>query len=122
MAIRFVFDEHFRNIFLKAVRRHNAAGGRPLAATEVGEPADLPRGLPDPDVLIWAEANGHILVTFDEDTMIGHLADHLAAGRHSPGIMIVRRGFSLGAIIDYLVLATYAGVPADFADRVTFVP
>ena len=122
MDIAFVFDEHLLGLPLAAVERHNRGGRHPIDATEVGEPFDLPRRTPDPDLLIWAERNGRIVVTFDRKTMLTHLANHLAAGRHSPGVFLVRHSASLGAIIDYLEFATHAGEPADFADRVTFVP
>jgi hypothetical protein len=122
VSIAFVFDENLRGPPLAAVRRHNRSGLPPVDATEVGEPADLPRGTPDPTLLVWAETNGRIVVTLDRQTMPTHLADHLAAGRHSPGVILVRTGTGLRELVDELMTATHAGFPADYADQVTFIP
>lgn len=54
--------------------------------------------------------------------MIAHLNAHLAAGHHSPGVMLVRQSASIGQLIAYLEIAAHAGDPADFADQVTFIP
>ena len=122
MPLRFVSDEHLRGKFPRAVRHHNDGGGHPVDLTTVGDPPDLPLGTPDPAVLAWAEENDRILITHDVGTMPGHLADHLAAGRHSPGVMVLRDGFSLAEIVAYLELAAHAGDPADYADAVTYIP
>jgi hypothetical protein len=81
-----------------------------------------PRQTPDPDVLVWAELNDRVVVTVDYNTTPSHLADHLAAGRHSPGVFCIRPGALLSDVITDLVLSSYAGNPADFADLVTFIP
>lgn len=122
MALRFVLDEHLRRRLFGAILRHNATGGLPIDVTQVGDPADLPLGTLDPDLLVWCERNGYILVTRDTNTMLGHLTAHFAAGRHLPGLFVVRRGASLGRIVAFLELAAHAGDPADFADRVTYFP
>jgi len=121
VGVRFVIDEHLRVILLGTIRRHNTTGGRPIDATEVGEPPDLPLGTIDPDLLVWAERTGRIVVSLDANTLIAHFFDHLAAGRHSPGLFIVTPGATLGQIVSFLEIATHAGDPADFADTVTYV-
>jgi hypothetical protein len=122
VGIRFVIDEHLRVILLDTIRRHNATGGRPIDATEVGEPPDLPLGTVDPDLLAWAERNGRIVVSLDANTLAGLFYDQLAAARHLPGLFLVRRGAPLGAIVSFLEFATHSGDPADFADQVTYIP
>src|SRR2546429_4475372 len=54
----------------------------------LSRPPAPPLGTPDPDNLLWAEQHGRIIVTEDRRTMPVHLADHLQAGRHSPGVFI----------------------------------
>lgn len=122
MPIRFLFDEHLRVRLLAAVARHNAAGGHPIDATQVGDPPDLPLGTPDPDVLAWAAANDYVLVTRDVSTMTTHLVARLAAGGHSPGVIVFRSWLSIGQIVAELELIAHAGDPADYADTVTFIP
>ncbi len=92
MPIRFLFDENLPGRLSSAVVRHNARGIHPLDVVQVGEPSDLPRGSQDPDVLIWAEGADRILVSHDLSTLPDFLADHQRAGRHSPGIFLIRHG------------------------------
>jgi hypothetical protein len=82
----------------------------------------LPLGAPDPDILIWAEREGRVLVGLDKATMATHLAEHLASGHHSPGVFTLRPGFPLPELVSFLVLAAYATDPAEWQDQVSFVP
>lgn len=122
MAIAFVLDEHFQVQLYDAILRHNMQGGLPIDVEQVGGPADLPSGTLDPDLLIWAERNGRIIVTRDVTTLPADFHAHLVAGRHSPGVFEVRPSASLGEIVSYLELATHAADPSDFADIITFIP
>jgi hypothetical protein len=122
MALRFVLDEHFLGPLWRAIQHHNAGGAYPIDATRVGDPSDLPRGTPDPDLLIWAEREGRIIVTDDRNTLITFLAQHLQAGRHSPGVILVRPGFSLGQLLFELALIAHAGDPVYYADCHRFIP
>jgi hypothetical protein len=122
MSIRFLFDENLDDPLRSAVARHNARGIDPIDAVQVGGPSDLPRGSDDPDILIWAEREGRILVSFDRSTLPNFLSDHLQAGRHSPGIFLIRRGATLTEVVDFLVLATSASEPWEWEDRCQFIP
>src|SRR5262249_59355396 len=105
-----------------AIGVHNALGVHPLDVVRVGDLPDLPLATPDPDVLIWAEREGRILLTLDKTTMPGHLTDHLRAGRHSPGVFIIRSKATLSKIMDQLVLLAHAGNPQDYQDSIDQVP
>ena len=122
MPLRYPLDEHLRGPLWHAVQKHNAAGIHPLDTTRVGDPADLPLGTPDPDILIWAEREGRVLVSEDRATMATHLANHLRAGRHSPGVFLLRPGVTLPQIVDALAVAAYAGDPGAIQDRTEFIP
>jgi hypothetical protein len=82
----------------------------------------LPRGSQDPDVLIWDEAEGRILVSQDLSTLPNFLADHLLAGRHSPGIFLIRHGAGLREVLDCLLLVAHASEALEWADRCQFIP
>jgi len=118
----FVVDEHLRGPLWRAIQRHNLLGGLQIDAIGVGDEPDLPLGADDRSILEWAQRNGRILVTQDKQTMAKHLADHLMSGRSSPGVLMLRAGTSLRAVLESLELAAHAGSPDDFADAITFIP
>jgi hypothetical protein len=122
MPLRFLLDENQRGLLWRAVRRHNAAGVYVLDVERVGDPVDLPLGSVDPSVLLWAEREGRILVSFDKNTLAGHLAAHLQAGHSSPGVFMLRRGCQLPQVVTHLALVAYASDPAEWQDRIEFVP
>jgi hypothetical protein len=122
MALDYVFDEHLRGPLFRALLQHNAAGSHVVDVVRVGDPADLPLGTKDPDVLIWAERAGRVLVSIDKRTMPGHLAAHLQTGRHSPGIFLVRPGYTIPVLVDLLVIAAYTTDPLLIRDRYEFIP
>ena len=122
MALRFVLDEHLRGLFWKHVRQYNAR--LPEAAIDVvrvGDPADLPLGTSDPDILAWCEREGRILVSMDRRTLPVHLAEHLAHGRNSPGVFIVRE-VPINVAVEFLALADVASEPAEWAGQIHHIP
>jgi hypothetical protein len=122
MALRFVLDEHLRGPLWRAIQWHNSAGVYPLDVLRVGDVSDLPLGIGDPDLLLWAEREKRILVTLDHDTIPTHLTDHLAAGHHSPGVFIIRPNSTLPNILSFLRDAAYASEPWEWQDRIQFIP
>lgn len=121
-ALRYVLDEQLRRVLWRAIQNHNSQGNLPLNMVWVGDPPDLPLGSPDSDILAWAEREGRILVSLDRNTLPGHLADHLQAGNHSPGVLLVRPSASVPDVIEYLVLAAYAAQPGEYQDGFRFIP
>ncbi len=122
MTLAFVLDEHLRGPLWQAVRTHKARGVHAIDVARVGDPADLPLGSTDPEIMAWAERNGRIVASHDESTMKTHLADHLRAGCHSPGVFLVRKASRLLEVVDFLVAAAYASEPADWQDQWVYIP
>jgi len=122
MPLQFLLDEHLRRILWQAIATHNALGVYVLDAVRVGDPADLPLGSMDPDVLIWGEREGRILVTRDHKTMRRHLINHLSAGRHSHGVMRIRKTSTPVEVVEFLVVAAYASDPAEWQDQFRYIP
>lgn len=122
MPLRYLIDEQMPVALSRAIQRHNAAGVHSIDAVRVGDPPDLPRGTADPDILIWAEREGRILVSLDRNTLPGHLADHLQAGHHSPGIWLVRNRVTVGQILGYLTRAAHATGQTYFQDAIWYIP
>ncbi len=122
MPLSYVLDEHLRRILLQAIQQHNAAGLFPINAVQVGDPPDLPLGSADPAILLWAEREGRVVVSFDNGTMPGHLAHHLQGGHHSAGIFLLRRNATIPQLVAYLAIAAHAADPAAQQDRCEFIP
>jgi hypothetical protein len=121
MPLLYVLDEDLRGQLWRYIVRHNTRGIDPVDVVRVGDLDDLPLGSVDPDVLTWCEAHNRILVTHDRSTIPLHLRDHLATGRHSPGIFLVRDA-PLTDIVEFLATAAYASEPSEWLDRYWYIP
>lgn len=115
---RFLLDENVSPTIQRGVARR-APGNDIVRVGGDGAPA---WGTPDPDLLAWCEENDRILVTFDKATMPGHLAEHLGAGRASPGVLIIRRAAALSTVIEALVLVLEASQADEWHDQVWYIP
>lgn len=115
---RFLLDEHINRAIQRQLRRLDAR----IQVLAVGDAGAPPSGTPDPDLLIWIEENGYILVTENRRTLPSHLADHYAAGRHVPGIFWLRPSAGLGVIIEELYLIWMASTADEYQDRTLYLP
>jgi hypothetical protein len=122
MVLRYVLDEHLRGPLWRAIQWHNSSGFYPFDVVRVGDPVDLPLGADDSALLCWAEREQRIIVTHDLDTMTTHLRVHAASGRHSPGVFMIRHRCTLPQIVTFLRDAAYASEPAEWQDRIQFIP
>jgi predicted nuclease of predicted toxin-antitoxin system len=122
MTLAYLIDEHLRGPLWTAIQRHNAKSNQAIDAIRVGDTGAPPLGTDDPEILKWAEANGRVLVTLDESTMPGHLGDHLRGGRQSPGVFTIRTDVKIQEIVEYLMLAAHASDPAEWMNRVSYLP
>lgn len=122
MPLTFLLDEHYRGLLWQAIQHHNSQSATPLDVVRVGDPPDLPLRSTDPTILLWTEREGRLILTEDGSTMPAHLKDHLAAGRHSPGILIIRPHRPIPQIINHLVLVAYASEPWEWRDQHRYIP
>jgi Domain of unknown function (DUF5615) len=122
VPLRFVFDEHLRGPLWNLLARNNRNGDLAVDVVRVGDAGTVPLGTKDPELLRWAEKEGRILVSEDRRTMSTHLADHLRAGHHSPGVMTLKEHVRLRVVVEFLVLAAYATDPEEWADANHFIP
>ncbi len=51
-----------------------------------------------------------------------HLADHIAQGRHVPGIFILNADLSLGQNLDELMLIAEGSFAQEYQDQIVFLP
>jgi hypothetical protein len=122
MPLSFLLDENIRGPLWSAIRQHNRQGAYIVDVVRVGDAPDLPLGSADSDVLLWAEREARILITFDETTMATHLADHLLVGHHSPGVLVIRPNVPIPQIVFVLALIGHAGKVVDFKKRIEYIP
>jgi hypothetical protein len=82
-----------------------------------------PPRTPDPVVLEWAATNGRIVITQDENTMVGYAWDRVKAGLPMPGVIVrSRHSVTIQQAIDDLLLVAQCGTAEDFKDQVKFLP
>src|SRR5437870_12944730 len=104
MPLRFVLDEHLRVPIWEAIVRHNSIGLDPIDAIRVGDHTELTLGTSDPELLIWAENAGRLIISRDRRTLPRHFRNHLASGRHSPGLLLLRRRVPFPQVVLNLAL------------------
>lgn len=116
--VRFLCDEDTRWTFVYALRAKDPL----LDVLRVGEAGAPPLGTLDPQLLLAAEVMGRCLISGDRSTMPQHRDAHFAAGRHTWGIILRRRGFSLARYIQDLHLIWEATTSDEWIDRTDYIP
>jgi hypothetical protein len=102
----------------RALRRRSAE----LIVWRIGDPGAPRESTPDPEILIWCEANNFLLVTNNRSTMPVHLRDHLEAGHHVPGIFILSESKIVGATAAELHLIWAAPAAEEHQDQIRHLP
>ena len=118
MRPRFLLDENMERAIQRQLQRLNLG----IDIKLVGDAEVPPRGTSDPDILMWIEHNDYILVTKNRRTMPKHFVEHLAAGRHAPGVLCIRKYVRMAELIDVLYLIWYASDTEEYRDRLVFIP
>lgn len=118
MEIRYLLDENLAKQWRVQLLRRLPS----LTVWMVGDPSAPGLGTLDPDILLWCEAHGFILVTNNRRSMPRHLADHLAAGRTVPGILVLRKNAAMGQVIEDLVLIAAVAEAGDHQNAISYVP
>ena len=93
-----------------------------LEVLRVGDEGAPARSTQDPEILKWCEQNNFILLTKDPNTIPKHLDDHLAAGHHVPGIIMINSSVPMGTILDDLILIAAASHENEYNDQIVYVP
>jgi hypothetical protein len=118
MAIKYLLDENVDPIY----RQQFLLKVPDLTMWSVGDPGVPLRGTLDPEILVWCEENQFILITNNRKSMPVHLADHLAEGRHIPGILILGADLSVGENLEELILIAEAAFDDEFCDQIVNLP
>ena len=83
--VRYLLDENVNPILRSALLSREPN----LTVRQVGMLGTPEYGTLDPEILIWREDNGFILLTRNRKSMLVHLQEHLAQNRPANGIFIL---------------------------------
>jgi hypothetical protein len=117
-VVRYLLDEHVEPILRTQLLRREME----MIVWIIGDPGAPGRGMQDPDILLWCEANDFLLVTRNRASMPVHLKAHLDAGYHVPGILTLNPDMTMGETIDELSLIWAASNPDEFKDLIVYLP
>ena len=115
--IQFLLDENADPDFLTALWQ----AWPQITVRRIGFRDAPPYGTPDPDILIWCETYQFSLITNNRHTMPPHLHDHLAAGRHVPGIFILNDRMAIGQTVAVLSEIWLSRQPEKYIDQIIFL-
>jgi hypothetical protein len=122
MALRYLLDENLRGPLWEALRRANGRRVHPLEIARVGEDADLPLSMGDPDLLLWAEQHGFVMISNDARTTPGHFAAHIDADHHSPGVFLIPLPAYVPEILEALFYYADASDDDVWRDQILIIP
>lgn len=118
MKPRYLLDENVSLGVRSQLKRLDAS----LVVLAVGDPDAPTKGTSDPDILLWLEANGYILVTENRRTMPNRLARHYELGHSVSGILWIRPRSSIGQIVEALYRLWLSSTQEQFQHRNEFIP
>lgn len=116
MSIRFQADNDLKFGIVKAVRRRE-----PAIDFASAQEADL-ESVGDPELLDWAAREDRVLVSHDRRTMLEHFRAHLAAGKSSPGVLIVSQGAPIGLVAEVIVYVWSLTDPLELRGQAHYLP
>ena len=118
MKPRFLIDEHVNRAIQRQLRRIQPD----IDVLSIGDPGAPRTGTPDPEILIWIEKNGYILLTENRSTMPNHIAEHHASGRQFPGIFWLRPSAGIGKVVEELFLIWATSDAEEFRNCSFYIP
>jgi hypothetical protein len=116
LSVRFQADNDLKFAIVKAVRRREPAIDF-ASAREAGL-----EGVGDPELLERAARDNRVLVSHDRRTMLNHFRNHLAAGKPSPGLLVVSQGTPIGLVVEAIVLVWAVTDPTELRDQAYHLP
>ena len=118
MTLKFILDENVDPVYQTKFLQKNPE----LVMWAIGDPGTPPKSTLDPEILCWCEEENFLLVTNNRKSMPVHLADHIAQGRHVPGILILNANLTIGETIEELTLIAQAAFEEEYQDQIVHLP
>jgi hypothetical protein len=116
VSIRFQADADINFEIVKAVRRRETAIDFASAADAGFE------SVGEVEILERAAKDHRALVSHDRRTMLNHFRQRLAAGKSSPGLLIVSQRVVTGLVVEAILLLWALAEPADLRDQAYHLP
>ena len=79
-------------------------------------------GADDPTVLAWAAQENRVLLTHDVATITHYAYERVRAGLAMPGIFEIPRGYSVGKIIEDILLIAEYSIEGEWEGQVRYLP
>ncbi len=118
MTLKYLIDENVIPAYPKQLRKQTSG----LTVLAVGEAGAPPKGMLDPDILVWCEQHDFILVTNNRRSMPVHLTDHIRQGRHVPGIILLNPSLSIGQNLEELRFIALGSFEREYQDLIVHLP
>lgn len=109
-------DENFNNAILRGVLRRKPDLDI-VRIQDVGL-----SGADDPTILAWAAKENRVLLTHDVATITHYAYERVKAGLPMPGVFEVPYGFSVGEIIEDILLIAEYSLDGEWEGQVRYLP
>jgi hypothetical protein len=114
--IRLLADENFNGRILRALKRQ-------VPDLDLVRVQDTRlSGADDPALLQFAADEKRVLLTHDQETLVGHAWQRVRSGMEMPGVVVAQTDRPIGQVIADLELLLLAGQPEDVEQRILFLP
>lgn len=117
-VIKYLLDEHVELLLKKVLKKFSSD----MVVWRIGDITAPPLGTLDPDILRWCEKSSFLLVTNNRASMPVHLREHLANGRHAPGIFVLNGNMTIGETVNELATIWGASEAEEYQDQLWFLP
>ena len=124
MPLPLILDENQRSGGLwRAIQTHNVRfAHEALDVVRVGDHGCPTNGTLDPELLNWAISKNKVIVTEDVNTLISFHNELIVKGRATPGLFVIRAGFTIPQIVSELVIYSHLLKPEESASRCWYLP
>jgi len=115
VSLRFQADADLNQVIVLGLLRRE-----PAVDFKTATEADL-EGVPDPDVLALAAAEGRILVSHDLRSMPDHFATFVQTAT-SPGVFLIPQHLPVAVALEELLLLWSATEPSEWINQIVWLP
>lgn len=115
-VLRFAADINVDGDILRGIQRR-------LPRMEIVRAVDVGLSLAsDPEVLAWAAAGQHVLLTHDASTMVAFAYERLSTQIRFCGLIVIGSGISVGRAIEDLVTIAECSAAEEWEGQVAYLP